>query len=236
MKKKNFTILSNGQARNIWLACLLLLGSITSALASYTVTCTSPQTIYTPGVNNTFTYSVAVTTDGTVEYVDNIKFAYPVGVTVVSGTGPSPYNFCGGGQGNYSFAANTVQWITPGHPTGCGAFASGTFNFSVTVAIPAGQTGPMVVTFTSEGDGWPPPLTDAQVTNIPITYAMAIPFVPCALVCPANITLTLDPGACSAFVNYTVPTTGTCLIGGSVTGFSGAYAPSAINYYQYDAG
>ncbi|MBK9984541.1 MAG: hypothetical protein IPP15_19615 [Saprospiraceae bacterium] len=236
MKKKNFTILSNGQARNFWLACLLLLGSITSALASYTVTCTSPQTMYTPGVNNTFTYSVAVTTNGTVEYVDNIKFAYPAGVNVVSATGPSPYNFCGGGQGNQSFVTNTIQWITPGHPSGCGAFSTGTFNFSITVAVPAGQTGPLVATFTSEGDGWPPPLTDPQVTNIPITYAMVIPFVPCALVCPANLTVTLDPGACAAILSYTVPTTGNCLIGGSVTGFQGAYAPSAINYYQYDAG
>ena len=141
------------------------------AQASYTSTVTSPQTEYFPGAPNTFDFVVHITTNGTNEFVDNISFRFPAGVTVTSATGPSPFNFCGGGQGKYSNPTpETALWSTPGHPSGCGAFASGTYNFSVTVAVPADVIGPLIAIATTEGDGWPPPLTDPQVSTFTFVY------------------------------------------------------------------
>ncbi|MEO6758662.1 MAG: hypothetical protein ABIO24_04340, partial [Saprospiraceae bacterium] len=225
------------------LAGVLLLGSYSVALASYGVVVTSPTTTYTAGQNNTFTFSVTITTDATIEFADAIEFDFPAGVTVVSAMGPMPFTFCGGGAGNLTINVpdNTVaRWSTPGgapinpNGSGCGAFASGTFAFSVTVAVPAGFTGPLVVAANTYGDGFGP--GNPAVTNTNLTATQAAAPVPCVLVCPANITINLAPGACNAIINYNIGSTGVCQVGGTVNGFANAFAPSAINYYQYDAG
>jgi hypothetical protein len=101
-------------------------------------------------------------------------------------------------------------------------------------AIPAAFSGPLTINVLTDGDGFgAAPHSDSD----PVTIAQAVPFMPCVMTCPANITVNLDPGACNAIVSYPLPTlTGTCMTGSLVNGFQQVFAPSAINYYQYDAG
>ena len=106
------------------LALFVIMGFSTVASASYTATATSSTQYYTAGQANTFNFQVNLTLNSTFEYVDQIRFTFPAGLTIASATGPEPYNFCGGGQGNKTIAANVVTWATPGGPgTGCGAFS-----------------------------------------------------------------------------------------------------------------
>ncbi|HZV69186.1 MAG TPA: hypothetical protein VFG10_06560, partial [Saprospiraceae bacterium] len=239
MKKKNFTILTSKLARNLWLACLLCIGSITVGHASVAVTLTSPNTTYTAGINNTFTFNVNYTQTGA-EFADRLQFVFPAALTIVSGTPPSGAGICGGNVGIQTICAPNISWTKTGVPcsgafalTGCGVYNTGNYVFTVTVTIPAGFTGPLAVTLNTQGDGFGAvPHEDTDV----VTFAQAVPFVPCAIVCPTPIIVTLDPGACSAILNFTVPTTGDCFIGGSLTGFTGAFAPASVDYYQYDAG
>ncbi len=192
------------------LAALLMLAGATAGSASYTATVTSPETQYTPGTNNTFNYVVSVTTDGTAEYVDNILFTFPAGVNVVSATGPQPYTSCGGGAGNYSNpSANVAQWATPGHPSGCGAFDSGAYNFSVTVSVPGAFSGDLTVVAQTRGDGWPPPLTDPLILNFDLVYVQACTLT---ITCPVDQFADAPPGAPGTTVDYPLPTTGgTCV-------------------------
>lgn len=136
---------------------------------SYGVTVTSTQTTYTAGATNTFNYAVTIVTDGTIEFADNIRIVFPAGVTLVSASGPSPFNFCGGGQGNFTNpTALSAQWSTPGNPSGCGAFASGTFNFVAMVAVPVGFTGNLTTNVFTDGDGFGPGAPAAS--NNPIVF------------------------------------------------------------------
>ncbi len=105
-------------------------------------------------------------------------------------------------------------------------------NMANLAAFTGGQNGTWQLLISDNAGGDSGTMLGWSITFGPAPAA----FVPCAPVCPANIEVTLDPGACSAILNYAVTTTGTCLIGGTLSGFSGSYAPSAINYYQYDAG
>lgn len=215
------------------LAGVLFLSSITAAMASYTATATSSTTTYIAGQSNTFNFSVKITSNATFEWVDNIVFTFPAGWTVTAATGPSPYNFCGGGQGNQSFATNVAQWVTPGHTvgtatgSGCGTFDDGTYNFTVTATAPANASGNITVVARTEGDGYPSPYTDAQIQNFNLAFAQS-----CGLVCPGNLLFNLDPGACSQVVNYDVHTTGVCQNVQTISGFSGIFAPSSVDYYE----
>jgi len=50
------------------------------------------------------------------------------------------------------------------------------------------------------------------------------PECPCEVICPADIVVNLNPGACEAIVTYDVTTQGYCVEGGILTGFVGLYA------------
>ena len=124
------------------------------------VTLSSPQTTYTPGQNNIFTFNVGLTYTG-LEYVDRYQFVFPVGVNVVSAIPASGGGVCGVNAGIQSICGSTVAWGTTGAtcsgtftPTSCGAYAAATSAFTVTAGVPAGFTGPMVVTLNSVGDGF----------------------------------------------------------------------------------
>ncbi|MCK6693653.1 MAG: hypothetical protein L6Q97_16345, partial [Thermoanaerobaculia bacterium] len=185
---KKGTYLIPGILNRCLLALFVIMGFSTVAEASYTATATSPQQYYTAGQSNTFNFTVTVTTNSTFEYVDNIRFTFPAGVTISSATGPEPYNFCGGGQGNKTIAANVVTWATPGGPgSSCGAFDDGGYNFSVTVDVPANFSD--------------------QTSNFTITYAQNLP---CVFNCPGNQTFNLSPGECSKVVSYDVSFSGNC--------------------------
>src|SRR6188474_1096950 len=84
MKNKISTFLSNKPFRNFWLACFLCLGSVTGAIANIGVTLTSPNTMYTPGQANTFTFNIT-TTSGGAEWIDRFQFVFPAAITVSSG-------------------------------------------------------------------------------------------------------------------------------------------------------
>ncbi|MEO6131636.1 MAG: hypothetical protein ABIQ02_07295, partial [Saprospiraceae bacterium] len=234
MKKKNFTILTNKLARNLLLACILCLGCVTGAKAVINLTFTNTgSTMYTPGQNNALSFQV---TGVGSEWVDRLTISFPAGVTVNTGT-PNGSGGCATQVGIRLICNPSISWVTTGVACGtgatintfCGFWQAGAQNLTVDIAVPANFTGPMVVTLNSKGE------SGGLDTDV-LTLSQAVPFVPCAVVCPANMTVTLDPGACNAILNYSVPTTGQCFIGGALTGFQGAYAPSAINYYQYDAG
>jgi len=222
------------------LAGVMFLSSIVVANAAITVTLTSPQTTYIAGQNNTFTFNVGLTYSGA-EYVDRYMFTFPAGVTVVSGTPASGIGTCASNAGIQSICSPSISWSKAGvpcsgafAPTACGAYNAANSVFTVTVAVPAGFTGPLSVNLNSIGDGFL--LAAGSVDNDAVSFAQFLPPVPCALVCPANTTVNLDPGACNQIVNYNVSTTGDCFVGGTVNGFSGTFAPSAINYYQHGNG
>jgi hypothetical protein len=221
--ERNPRTLSSAPCRGL-LALTLALAGVSAGQASYTATATSPQTQYTAGASNTFNFAVGVTTNGTAEYVDNIRFVFPAGVAVTGATGPSPYTSCGAGAGNYSNpTAESALWATPGHPSGCGAFDTATYNFSVTVNVPGAFTGDLTVVATTEGDGWPPPLTDPQVSNFNIVYAQACTLT---LTCPADQTAAAPPGASGTAVSFPAPTTG-----GTCTGATVACVPASGDFF-----
>ncbi|MCC6413178.1 MAG: hypothetical protein IT270_16145, partial [Saprospiraceae bacterium] len=181
--KKGTNWLSQAMGRSI-LALLFVAGFTTAALAAYTATVTSTST-YIAGQSNTINF-VATHTSPNAEYIDNFIFTFPAGVTVTGTAGSQPYAFCGGDAGNASFAGTVAQWLTPFHPSGCGAFNGGPFNFSVTVNVPAGFTGPLNVAVQTQGDGWP---GQPQISDFTVPIAADVPPAPpepCVLNCPAD--------------------------------------------------
>ncbi|MBK8556542.1 MAG: proprotein convertase P-domain-containing protein [Lewinellaceae bacterium] len=130
-----------------------------------------------------------------------------------------------------------ISWHTTGVPctgaftgTQCGFNYNGG-TYTITVNVPANVTGPMVVTLNTQSDGYgTAPFSDVDQ----VTFAQAVPAVPCEINCPADMTFNLAPGLCDIAVNYQVTTTGDCI--GNVTGFQQGFAPSAINYFQNNQG
>jgi len=205
------------------LAGVLFMSAMPAAQALITATVTSPQTNYTAGVNNAFTFNIVTTSMGT-EWVDKYQFTFPAGVTFVSSVPGNGGGGCNSNAGVQQICAPDVSWKTnAGIPcngdfarSGCGVyFAPGANAFTITVAVPAGFTGPLAVNLACYGDGFGA-VPHEDLVNV-VTFAQILPPVPCVFTCPANININLDPGACDAVVNYNQPTfTGDCnvLVGG----------------------
>lgn len=189
-------------------------GSAWAAPDLITVTLSSPQTTYTPGQDNTFTFDVGMVYSGA-EYVDRYQFVFPAGLTIVSATPASGAGACGGNNGVQSICGTTVTWAKAGVPcsgafpaTGCGVYTQANSAFTVTVSVPAGFTGPMEVTLNSIGDGFT--LPGGTVDSDTVTFAQ---LVACTLsvTCPGDQTATAPAGARGTVVNFPAPTTGgTC--------------------------
>lgn len=193
-----------------------------------TVTLSSPQTTYTAGQNNTFTFNVGLVYSGA-EYVDRYQFAFPAGITVVSGTPASGSGTCGGDVGIQSICSPSISWGAVGvpcsgafTPTGCGAYNDAAIAFTVTVAIPAGFTGPLVVTLNSIGDGFL--LPGGTVDTDTVTFASS----GCELTvtCPGDQTAAAPPGASGTAVSFPAPTTG-----GTCTGATAACVPASGDFF-----
>lgn len=196
---------------------------------SIAVTLTSPDTTYTPGQDNTFTFNVGLVYGGS-EYVDRYQFVFPAGIAVVSATPASGTGSCGGDAGVQSICSPAVSWATSGvpcsgafAPSGCGAYNIDTSAFTVTVSVPAGFTGPMVVTLNSIGDGFLLPA--GSVDTDTVTFAEA---AGCTLTvaCPGDQTAGAPPGASGTNVSFPAPTTG-----GTCTGATVACVPAAGDFF-----
>src|SRR5690349_12589093 len=111
MKMKNFTILSSKLFRNFSLACLLGLGIISGVNAAITTTASSPTANYTPGMNNVIVFNVSTTQSGA-EYVDRFQFAFPAGVTIVSGLPASGGGNCATNAGVQAICSPSISWKT----------------------------------------------------------------------------------------------------------------------------
>jgi len=225
------------------LAGVLLVGTFSAANAQFTSTTTGTVTgdgtiYYNPGQLNTFNFSVNIQNVGNwTEWVDNIQFTFPAGVNATAAGGvPSPWQGCATGTGNLvGLGTNVVAWRYPNYPGNqsfCGPFDPGTYNFSVTVNIPAGTTGPMTVRSQLNGDGqfntWGGFTT--QITQDLVFQQ----FIPCSITCPGDLFFNLDPGACTQVVNYNVFSEGICLITGITSCFIDTYAPANIDNWQAD--
>ncbi len=210
--KHSSTIFPKGLIRQIWLTSLLCAGIMIAANATITVSLSSPDMTYTPGQNNTFTFNVSLTYGGA-EYLERYEFVFPAGFTVVSGTPASGAGNCGGNNGVQSICSPSISWRTAGvpctgayPPTGCGTYTAAMSVFTITVSIPGGFTGPLVTTLNSIGDGFLLPAGSVDQDQVTFQQLVAPPpGEPCTLNCPADITINLDPGACSAVVNYPAP-------------------------------
>jgi len=199
---------------------MLFCSSVNTAMAGITVTLTSSPAGYVIGAN-TFTFNVGLVFTNA-EYVDRYLFTFPAGVTLNSFTPASGTGFCGGNNGVASISGQNVSWRQTGvpatgafPPSGCGAYTAATSTFTVTLNIPAGFTGPLVVNLNSIGDGFLLPA--GSVDNDAATFAAPIIAIPCVFTCPPNITSNLAPGACDVIIDYNAPTfTGNCqvLVGG----------------------
>ena len=166
-------------------------GSVWAAPEAITVTLSSPQTIYTPGQNNTFTFNVGLAYSGA-EYVDRYQFVFPAGVTVVSATPASGAGTCGANDGIQSICGSTVAWGKSGAtcsgtfpPTGCGSYTAANTVFTVTAGVPASFTGPMAVTLNSVGDGFG--LAAGSLDSDTVTFGQAVPPVVVVPVPASNI-------------------------------------------------
>ncbi|MEO8196087.1 MAG: HYR domain-containing protein [Thermoanaerobaculia bacterium] len=206
--------------RKIAVPLLLALGLVLALSASawaetesITVNLTSPQTTYTPGQDNTFTFNVDYTTPD-VEWADRLEFVFPAALAFVSATPASGTGACGSNAGIQSACWPSVSWNKTGVPcsgafvaTGCGVYTGGTYAFDVTVNVPAGFTGPLPVTLNSSGDGFgSPPNTDTDT----VTFAQGGGCT-LTLTCPGDQTATAPPGGSGTVVDFPAPTTGgTC--------------------------
>jgi hypothetical protein len=183
---------------------------------SIAVTLTSPQTTYVAGQNNSFTFNVGLVSGGA-EFVDRYLFTFPAGITVVSATPASGGGGCGTNAGIQNICSPSVSWAKTGLPcnaafvpTGCGPYSQAASVFNVTVSVPAGFTGPMVVTLASAGDGFgSPPHTDSDT----VTFGQACTVT---ITCPADQAAAAPPGAAGTAVDFTLPTTGGTCTGATV--------------------
>jgi hypothetical protein len=206
---------------------VLFCSGMNVAIAGIDVTGTSSPADYTAGASNTFTFNVTLNYTGA-EYVDRFQFVFPAGVTPTAFTPASGAGSCGSESGIATIAGQIVAFTTAGvpatgafAPTGCGAYGfPNPLNlvFTVTADVAANFSGQLDVTLNSIGDGFllPAGSVDSDV------FSFAGITAPCVFTCPANVVVNLDPGACSAFVDYPAPTyTGDCsvptLVPGSIT-------------------
>jgi hypothetical protein len=214
------------------LAAALLLVPVTAALAEpdlITVTVTSPQTTYTAGQNNTFTFNVGLVFSGA-EYVDRYQFTFPAGITVVSATPASGTGACGADVGLQSICSPSVSWGAVGvpcsgafTPSGCGAYNDATVAFDVTVSIPGGFTGPLDMTLTSIGDGFLLPAGTVDVDTVTFTQLQTCTLT---LTCPADQNAAAPPGTTGTTVNFPLPS-----LGGTCTGVTTDCVPAPGDFF-----
>jgi len=195
---------------------------------SITVNLTSPQTTYTPGQDNTFTFNVDFATPDS-EYADRFQFVFPAGLTLVSATPASGSGSCGSNAGIQSVCWPSVSWHKTAVPcsgaftlTGCGAYNTGLYAFDVTVNVPSGFTGPLTVTLNTDGDGWGSP-PDTDVDTVTFTQAAGCTLT---VACPGDQTAGAPPGASGTNVSFPAPTTG-----GTCTGATVACVPAAGDFF-----
>lgn len=212
------------------LAGVLFLGATTASHAVITLTFTnSGATTYMPGAANNFAFQV---TGVGSEWVDRLTISFPAGWVPTAGA-PNGAGGCATQVGQMLICAPNISWVTAGIACGtgatgnsfCGFWQTGAQNLTMTVTVPAGATGPQVVTLNSKGESGG---TDVDQ----LTLTQFVPPAPCVLICPANQFYNLDPGACSQVVNYQVTTTGVCEIVAQACGFIGSFAPAEVDFWQ----
>ena len=214
MQKENFTKKSWFMKPLSFVVVMLLWVGASYASITPTTFSVTPNTPYTPGTNVTFTCNSTFVV-GSAEYVDKLRITFPTGVDINQAT-VSPASgggTCGSNAGVRTFpTTNSVEYAHNPYPgptgSGCGFWSSGTQTYTITVAIPANFTGPLVITANFTGDGWP--ISSPQLSTQTVSIAQAIP---CVYTCPNDITVNLNKGECSAVVNYDVHQTG-CYITG----------------------
>ena len=132
--------------------------------------------------------------------------------------------------GQETVSVQPPPWAKTGVPcsgaftaTGCGCYNAAASTFTVTVTVPAGFTGPMVVTLNSIGDGWTLPA--GTVDTDTVTFAQG---GGCTLTvsCPGDMTAAAPPGATGAAVTFPLPTTG-----GTCTGATVACTPAPGDFF-----
>ncbi|MBK7410630.1 MAG: T9SS type A sorting domain-containing protein [Saprospirales bacterium] len=86
---------------------------------------------------------------------------------------------------------------------------------------------PQTVSLTLPSSGGPVNISAAfsgdAGSAISIPALLVAPDCPCQVICPSDYVINLDPGLCSAFVNYDVTTQGFCFNDQLVVGFVGSY-------------
>lgn len=131
----------------------LLCTGANAAIGTFNVTTVPPAATYTTGANN-FEFQIEYGSPD-LEFLEQVIFTFPAGVTVTGVAGNSPWAGCLNLGLNTSFTPNTATWTAPGHPTVCGAFPDGTYGgFLISVNVAPGFVGPMTVTVHGDGDGW----------------------------------------------------------------------------------
>ncbi len=194
---------------DFWRPLLALLAGVllgVSAQANITnfqisaVNTASGSADYVPGQSNTLNFTVIYATSD-LEYMDNVVFTFPAGITVTGVSGRSPWANCAGGAANSSFTASTASWLAPGHPTSCGGFPTGTYSgFVVTINVCSGFTGPLTVSAHAEGDGW----LALSSANANTTLSPG-PAATLSLTCPASRNARPAVGQSTVAVNYPDP-------------------------------
>lgn len=141
------------------------------ARADLSATVSSEQSSYVRGRTNTFVFQIGLISQN-FEGADNIHFGFPDGVTVSAVRYLDGFHTCPDalllalGMG-----AQDGGFFNPGHPSGCGYFASATtgepHRFAVDAEIPAGYGGDLPILVSIDGDGCcdPPPHDDSVTLN-----------------------------------------------------------------------
>ena len=147
----------------------------------------------------------------TLEWADNVSFSVnspATGITLMHGTpSPSPYTVCGGNQGDVVAGPAWARTGFTAGGSGCGAFVDETMiTFGLSITSDMTVTGPIVIDVTLTGDGF----GNGGVASVATTQVV-IQQIMCEIACPADMTVSADPGLCGAMVNIPLPTvTGAC--------------------------
>ncbi len=202
------------RCKSIALALLFLIAGVINVSAEINInTISASPSGYTPGSTTSIEFTVDFSTPD-FEYADFIAFNMPATWTAVLTPGaPNPTDD-GGCDIITSSGEGTNQIVfglgdPMGNPTGgsgCGVFIGGSYTFYLDVTVPAGETGNQDVAVEIYGDGFGsnPSLFQSQNLSLGV--------IACAITCPSDVIVNVDPGTCGAMVTIPLPTVvGSCM-------------------------
>lgn len=201
------------QCYSIALVMLFLIGGVMNSSAEINVNAISANPAgYVPGSTTSVQFDVDFTSPD-FEYADYVAFNLPATWTAILTPGsinPTDDFGCdvitssGGGTNLFVFGLGDPGGA-PAGGSGCGVFTGGSYSFFLDITVPAGEMGSQDVAVEIYGDGFGGNPSLFQSQNISFSV------IACAITCPSDVIVNVDPGECGAMVTIPLPTVvGSC--------------------------